>query len=359
MKKALLYTALAAIAAAACTTTEYLDVDNLDPELVINAQMTIDEDVHTIHLSSSSRSKVSPVPEGKVTVKINSGEPFAATWQAPEEGYEEFSSSKFVFSDKLNPGDVVEVNATSGSLSAGATITVPAAPNLLGVEFTQNVKHASSSSDSMFGGGEYYTYWPYAEPNPYPGNAWHEVKVKFADEPGVDNFYRVTVYLETILTTDEGTEVSLGHLHLDTSSEPALASGSSDGGLIDQLTEDSNYYCVFNDKVFDGKEYTLNLYFQEEEIMYSRKYHNLEGGYYDEETWMWVEPEMPEGWSYKTNILVRLYSISHYQYIYLKAMDLNDLAILFSEPVSIPSNVEGGMGFVNVDSCKEFRTELL
>lgn len=49
---------IAAIAAAACTTTEYLEVDNLDPVLVINAQMTSGEDIHIIHLSSSSRSMV-------------------------------------------------------------------------------------------------------------------------------------------------------------------------------------------------------------------------------------------------------------------------------------------------------------
>ena len=92
-------------------------------------------------------------------------------------------------------------------------------------------------------------------------------------------------------------------------------------------------------------------------MWYSRKYHDYGEGEYNEEG-QWVEPEMPEGWSYKTNILVRLYSISQYQYIYLKALDLSDLGMLFSEPVSIPTNVEGGMGFVNVDSYKEIRLDL-
>lgn len=67
---------------------------------------------------------------------------------------------------------------------------------------------------------------------------------------------------------------------------------------------------------------------------------------------------MPEGWSYNVKILVRLYSISQYQYIYLKALDLSDIGMLFSEPVSIPTNVEGGMGFVNVDSYKEVQMDL-
>lgn len=348
-----------ALLAAACTTTEYLDVENLDPVLVINAQMTAQEETHTIHLSSSSRSSVSPVPDGTVSVRINSGAPIAATWQAPEEGNGEFSSSKFIFSRKLNPGDIVEVTGQKGGMSATAAVSVPAEPNLIGVEYNHNVQHASASSDSFFGGGGYYEpYWPYAEPNPYDASAWHEVKVKFADAPG-DSYYRVSIILETTLITDEGPQIQTGRLYPDTSSEPVLSTASSsEGSILDALAEDANRYCVFKDDLFKDKEYTLKLYFRESQVMYSRKYHDYEGGYYDEETGLWVEPDLPEGWSYKANILVRLYSISHDQYIYLKAMDLSELGMLFSEPVSIPSNVEGGMGFINVDSCKEIRMDL-
>lgn len=349
--------AFAAIAAAACTSTEYLDVDNLDPVLVINAQMTDREDTHTIHLSTSSRSKVSPVPDGTVSVRINSGAPIAATWVAPEEGYEEFSSSQFIFTEKLNPGDVVEVTGQKGSLSAKATVTVPQEPGLLDVEFNHDVKHGSS--DSIFGGDGYYElYWPYAEPNPYEASAWHEIKVRIKDAPG-DSFYRVSIILETTLTTDEGSEVQTGRLYPDTSSEPVLSTASSsDGGILDAIVEEANSFCAFGDDLFKDKEYTLKLYFRENQVMYSRKYHNYEEGHYDEETGLWIEPDLPEGWSYKANILVRLYSISRDQYIFLKAMDLSELGMLFSEPVSIPTNVEGGMGFVNVDSYKEIRLDL-
>lgn len=354
MKRAL-YMTMAVLAAAACTTTEYLDVDNLDPVLVLNAQMTSQEDVHTIHLSSSSRSKVSPVPDGTVTVSINSGTPVAAAYTPPEEGYEEFSSSRYTFTGKLNPGDMVEVTGTSGSLTAKASVTVPAEPNLLEVEYNHDVKHGTSS-ESIF--DEYYDYWPYSEPNPYPGNTWHEIKIRFADTPGTDDYYRVRVCLETVLVTDEGVEMNTGYIGMDTSSEPVLSTAnSSEGGLLDAIAENSNSYCVFSDALFKDKEYTLKLYFQEQSIMYNRNYHNYDDGHYDEETGLWVDPPLPDGWSHKTNILVRLYSISHDQYIYLKALDLDDLGMLFSEPVSIPTNVEGGMGFVNVDSYKETRLE--
>lgn len=349
---------MAVLAAAACTTTEYLDVDNLDPVLVLNAQMTSQEDVHTIHLSSSSRSKVSPVPDGTVTVSINSGTPVAAAYTPPEEGYEEFSSSRYTFTGKLNPGDMVEVTGTSGSLTAKATVTVPEEPNLLGVEFNHDVKHANAT-DTVLGSDDYYDhYWPYAEPNPYDGNMWHEIKIKLADTPGVDNYYRLRVYLITTFTNDEGTEVSDGYLGLDTSSEPVLSSGNAEGGILDTISENGNSYCVFTDALFQDKEYTLKLYFQEYQVMYIRKYHNFDDGHFDEETGLLVEPEMPEGWSYNVKILVRLYSISQYQYIYLKALDLSDIGMLFSEPVSIPTNVEGGMGFVNVDSYKEVQMDL-
>lgn len=347
-----------ALLAAACTSTEYLDVENLDPVLVINAQMTSSEDQHTIHLSTSSRSKVSPVPDGAVSIRINGGPSIAAVYTAPEEGYEEFSSSKYIFTDKLNPGDEIEVTGTKGALQATATVTVPEEPNLLGVEFNHDVKHANAT-DTVLGSDDYYDhYWPYAEPNPYDGNMWHEIKIKLADPPGIDNYYRLRVYLVTTFTNDEGTEVSDGYLGLDTSSEPVLSSGNAEGGILDTISENGNSYCVFTDALFKDKEYTLKLYFQEYQVMYIRKYHNFDDGHFDEETGLWVEPEMPEGWSYNVKILVRLYSISQYQYIYLKALDLSDIGMLFSEPVSIPTNVEGGMGFVNVDSYKEVQMDL-
>ena len=350
--------AIAAIAAAACTTTEYLEVDNLDPVLVINAQMTSGEDVHIIHLSSSSRSMVSPVPEGSVTVSINSGAPIAAVYTPREEGYEDFSSSRFSFTDKLNPGDVVEVTASNGALTAKAKVTVPDEPNLIDVEYNHDVKHGNGAS-SILGDDEYMHWWPYAEPNPYDGNAWHEIKIRFKDIPHADSYYRVRVFLQTELITPEGIDKQDGYLGMDTSSEPVLSpASSSENGILDMIAEDSNSYCVFNDAMFQDKEYTLKLYFQEYQVMYSRKYHDYDTGYYDEETGLWVEPDLPEGWTYKASILVRLYSISQDQYIYLKALDLDDLGILFSEPVSIPTNVEGGMGFVNVDSYKEIRMDL-
>ena len=204
-------------------------MDNLDPVLVINAQMTSGEDVHIIHLSSSTRSKVSPVPEGTVKVKINSGASFDAVYTPREDGYEEFSSSRFSFTDKLNPGDVVEVTGSYGSLTAKALVTVPDEPKLLDVEYNKDVKHGNASS-SILGDDEYMSYWPYAEPNPYDGNAWHEIKVKFQDLPG-DSFYRLRVFTETTLVTDEGTEVNSGYLNLDTSSEPVLSSASASEGV--------------------------------------------------------------------------------------------------------------------------------
>lgn len=350
--------AIAAIAAAACTSTEYLDVDNLDPVLVINAQMTPQEDVHTIHLSSSSRSRVSPVPTGSVTVSINSGAPIMATWQAPEDGYEEFSSSEYIFTDKLNPGDVIEITGSDGTHTAKATVTVPQAPDLLGVEYTHDVKHASAG-DSIFDiGGDYYGDWPYSEEPPYSPQTWHEIKVKFRDKSGEDSFYRIRVYVHTKLTTDEDIEEYYSYIGLDTSSEPVLSTAtSSNGGLLDTIAEESNRYGLFTDDLFKDKEYTLKLYFQESEIINGRFY--LGGdGHWDEETNKWVLDPLPEGWTYESEILVRLYSISQDQYIYLKAMDLGDLGMLFSEPVSIPSNVEGGMGFINVDSYKEIRMDL-
>ena len=354
----------ALLAAASCTNTDYVDVDNVDPIMVVNAQLTTANTTHTVYLSASTLSQLQEVTGADVLVSINGGPAIKATEDtSDEEMYGNlYNASKYVFDYSFTAGDKVEIDVKNGSyLITDASVTVPKDPVIKSVELLHNVPHSSSDSIFDWGGGGYYG--PYIEDgdSPYPYNAWHELRVTLQDIPSEDSYYRLDV--EIVYTLQDGEEVESGvsGVWVDTSSEPVLSTAaSSNGGLLDALVEESNRYNAFSDNVFKDSEYTLKLFFQESSVSYMRNYYYVYDDTewnYDEESGKYVPTPLPDGVTYNSIMRVKLYSISHDQYIYLKALDLDDVAIFFSEPISIPSNVNGGMGFITIDNCKEVTLE--
>ncbi len=351
--KRLPYILAASLALLACTNTEYLDFEEIDPALVINAQMTSGEDIHDIHLSISKRSRITPATGGSLSVSISGAAPQALTGTEPEYG----NSVIFPFEKALKSGDVLVINASCDGMKASCTVTVPDAPDVRDVSLEEDVPHATASSGGIFDFGNTGVYDPDWEGYPFSPDAWHLLQIKLQDAPGRDGYYRLSLFVETTLTDRDGNSEILyqAPVRPDIKSEPVLSPASSgSGGFFDELFSDSNSMMIFTDELFKDKEYTLKLYIPEYDLLYYRKY---------EGEWIWDEEageyrkqtELPEGCSYSACIVARVHSMSHDQYIYLKALGLDDLSFLFSEPVSIPSNVEGGMGFAAVDAVQEFR----
>jgi len=344
--KRYLYIAMAIIAAS-CTSTEYIDVEELEPELVLNAQMTTGSALHHVHLSSSTRSTVKAVHGATVSVTYN-GTPVPET--LTEDDTQNNTSASYSYMKDLKAGDELTIRATSGSKTVTSTVTVPEAPILLDATVQANVQHSTPGGFFDFGITEPAPYYQ-PEDSPYPYDTWHLLKVSMKDLPG-DSYYRLGVYVVTNLYDENGItkDSYLMPIWFDSSAEPVFGATSTSGGMLDAIAEGNNSYNIFTDAVFSDKDYTLKLYFQELQVASSRKYHsfsqNMETGEWEEQT------APPEGYSYEAYILVKLFSISFDQYIYLKALGLDNTAFLFSEPVSIPSNVEGGLGFVSVDTCE-------
>lgn len=331
-----LYIAFFALAAAACTNTEYIDVDNLDPVLVMNAQMKTSEDTHYIYLSTSSRSRIRGVEGASVTVQINGGAPIQAT-QAPNETdyttYSESNACPYLFDATLSPGNRVEVKAVSGELSVSSEATVPSTPEIVSVEHISDVPFTSQYSN-VYGDAD----------------RWDQIKVTVRDIKGEDSYYRLGMSVEETYSSAQGDSVSVNTFWFENTGEPLLSSASG-GSLIDQLTADSNSYNIFSDSSFEDGEYTLKLFCSHDNWNRFTEYQ----GYYDYMSGGMVG--LPEGTTYKATLLVTLYSISHDQYLYIRAIGLNQYDMLFSEPVSTPSNVEGGFGFVTVDTATTFRLD--
>ena len=100
----------------------------------------------------------------------------------------------------------------------------------------------------------------------------------------------------------------------------------------------NNKYNIFNDNTFRNSYATLKVY-----TPLYQDYYPIEGHYYDHI-------------SRKQTITVRLLSITEAEYRYLKALnclDDGDYDNTLMEPISLPCNVIGGLGFVGV--CSESR----
>ena len=362
----------ALLLAASCTNTDYIDVDNVDPVLVMNAQISTANTSHMVILSNSTLSQLLEVNGANVSISVNGDAPITATEDNTEEemyGYGLNNGTKYIFDYNFAPGDNVSIKVNNGSdPEVDAAVTVPKEPVIKKVEILHNVPHTTSDSmfDWSYGYGDYIYYE--SDDNPYPYDSWHELRVTLQDIPSEDSFYRIEVETEATLQDGGEAETTTRGVWLDNSSEPVLSSAtSSNTGILDILSEESNSYNAFSDNVFKDKEYTLKLFYKENQVSESRHYYY----HYDVEwtpvevkdettgqTYTKYEPTpLPEGVTYSSRMRIKLYSISHDQFIYIKALGLTDMAMFFSEPISIPSNVNGGMGFITIDNCKEVTLE--
>lgn len=337
------------MAVMSCTSTEYIDVEKLDSVLVINAQMTTDEDVHTIHLSTSTRSSIREVKGASVKVSINDG-PFI---NAQELDGQLGSSRKYLFYETLKAGDKVEIKAQKSGLSAAARFYIPDSPAIVDSELTCDVPHSSSDSFLDFGDSPSPAYQD--ENAPYAMDAWHLLKVRIKDIPSHKSYYRIKVGIEDCYEKDGKKTGFKNFIWVDSSSEPVLTAGISSSADLVSALENSNNYNTFTDDLFTDKEYTLKLYIPENTLYYSRQYNNTEYKMNEDGSYEVITKDAGEHTLFLT---VSLHSISHGEYIYLKALGQNDLGFLFSEPVSIPSNVEGGLGYADASSSVEIKIPL-
>ena len=314
------------MAAVSCTSTEYIDMEELDTALVINAQMNTEEDVHTIHLNTSTRSSINKAPGASVKVSINGGPLIDAAELEEQPG----NSTQYVFYETIKAGYSVEIKAQKEGLTANASFTVPPMPEISDKELECDVPH---SSGPVFESAQGTASYKPDENAPYSLETWHLLKVKVKDIPSQKSYYRITLGIERVSVNEGETTISRHPIMADFSSEPALsASISSSADLVSAL-ENSNPYNTFTDDMFPDNEYTLKIYISESSFYYYR----------------YRSPEQaPE--DYKIFLTATLHSISQGEYIYIKALGQNNLGFLFSEPVSIPSNVDSGLGYADASS---------
>ncbi len=329
----------AGLTIAVCSCEKEMDFhrDDIEAQLQMNAQMCVGDTVHAVYLAVSRDVRIENISSGSVTCFVN-GKKVAdgALDNSPDETFLKEGSgavgglapsyarqTRFTFKADFQPGDVVriEAEANGGAYKAYSEVTVPDAPSI-------------SIADTVCQQNQAVTY----------GDLVYRIRIKGQDIKGENSFYRLTADYDRTdrmyrdddwLDENERRLVvqSSEGLRIDKGNDPILQDGAP-AEDIDLTGASENIYNVFSDRLFKNGSFSITFS---------------------------VDPEfvqMPTGYEFQyaecdVTFNARVWGISEDEYNYLKALSIYDYTdgdATFTEPVSIPDNVEGGVGFVSISA---------
>jgi hypothetical protein len=319
------------------------DFDKAEDKVVMNAQLYASEDTHAVYLSISTSQSIEKIRSGSVKCYINGTLSAEAQLDTSKDDdsfirhealydYDAVGAepsmarqTRFVFEANFQPGDIVrlECTANDGKYSAYSEAVVPQPPVFQAVDTS---RYYNGDENSNF-----YHEWAY------------KIRLKGKDMPGERTYFRLTCEYEKRITpeyddgeTHEDQEAyEAGNLEVESGKDPILLDGAAESDM-DMSGASENTYNAFSDYLFmDG---TFDLTYQ------VREYSFLSEGSY----------EYSEGCK-RIRIVSKVYpilwGITEDEYNFLKALGLyvyNGDDIAFTGPISIPSNVEGGLGMVSI-----------
>lgn len=319
MKK-MLYILALSLSAAGCINKVPVDFGEVTPQLVLNAQLMAEEDEQAIYLSESTLATIKPLQGAEVTVLVD-GKPYATAVEADEVEQDNRYASAYRFQGGFPAGSQVKVTAKKGSWDAWAQAEVIPRPVISAVDTLRSMERDIDYSYEVF-----------------------QVKITFKDLPG-NSYYRAGVRANHLITqvgfNGEISEIPVtSELAMSGSKDPVLG-GATAGMSIFSMDKT---YLTFSDEMFGGREYTLRLSIDLEQLY--PFYYTVEDRF---------NPVYSE---LSTTLLPWLESVSREEFDYLNA--LNNLenfgytAQVIVEPTTLPTNVNGGLGFFAVRSRTEW-----
>ncbi len=296
-----------------CMQTTEMDIEDQSERIIMNGLLNTELTSHSVYLYWSGVSDTRPMNGATLTATVNGTVYVATPSDDPESGL-------YTLNCALNPGDRVsfEARPSGGGASATAQTVVPSRVEPIKVD---------TARVSIDYGYEKLTALQF--------------RVTIADDPSVKNYYRIRG--RRISTVDNGggstTEV-VTQLHFDGSSDPIISEGNSmDDELgLASLFAVQNTSCVFSDDLFPGETRRIRL--------------NLT--YLD-----FFATEDSSGGSTVTGSRIEIWleHINFDHYLYLRAINnLESLgydANFIFEPTTIPSNVEGGIGLIDIAASSQ------
>ena len=313
---------------------------NDEPVAVMNAQLNTLDSTHTVFLSVSQKSRVLALSGADVQVFVN-GSLTSKAEERPAD-YSGQRETAYSFNAVFRPGDEVRIEARQGTTALTATVTAPLAATISSID---------TSTVQMTYLGESETYL--------------QAKMTFQDLPG-SSFYRVygRVADEFTYLDEDGNPVpdyagiAETGLWIETGFDPIISEGAGKTGGTDltALLTDSNSYNCFSDSPFIDRECTIRPLFYHSTFEFGDWYY---GTYVPD--WMQDDIDWETLSSMSRRIhrraIVQLRSLDISQYHYLKALENLDTfgteMTFLVEPTTLPSNVEGGLGFVGLETVSE------
>lgn len=307
--------------AASCEEEIEIFVGNGTPVLLMNAQLRSDDTLHTVVLNTSWISGLEPYDGAEVTVTVNGTERIVAEPVFQEEYY---VHSLYRFRADFKPGDVVRIDAVRGTDHASAEVVFPKPAEIVSVDMTRD-----------------------AVTDPYDVTFFFRAGIR--DVPGEDTFFRLAmdadVEIHSFYKDGSGERERVwwdrftNRRMVDASEDPVLNDGrtaASENELFGDILP-GNTYWAFSDQHFRDDAYTLRF----------KSYRTF---FKPERTDVAADVERCY-----CDAVVKLYTMSFAQYRYLKAIDNfetfgYEMSVLV-EPTTLPSNVEGGLGFVSAETC--------
>lgn len=324
------------VLAAACENPlEYRPKDT-SKKLIMNSLLEVGADTQAVYLGISTVNGIEAVKSGEVKCYVNGKLAAVAAhadsheWPKQESAYYTFMEP-YLFTANFATGDEIRLEAVAdgGSYKASASVTVPPMPELKNVSVLE-VKE--------------------------PMEDWVKTVYKFSitlqdNDPG-HNYYRLLVnydYHAAGFAGGQCTGESDGRIFcsLDTSGDPVLSESSFSGPQAQDALfsfDTPNRYGIFTDLSFNGKSITLRP--SADQVSF------------------W---DLTGDFGYGTDVIevegrfcVEISLLSEQYYYYLKSLNslFGDSAIFALEDITLPDNIDGGIGFVGMTNPERRILEL-
>ena len=324
-----------------CTKDVTYHRDGIEPQLLVNAQMTVGDTLHLVYLAISKDVTVEKIKSGSVRCLINGKPAVDAVLDDRDDDLfitnertglldskaSEMKQTRFSFKADFKPGDIVriEAEANDGEFKAISEVVVPKAPEIM---ITDTLYQKDPSKPDSFTSGEY------------------RIRLKGKDFAGENNYYRIKMGFSRIdkmfkdaVEDNEAKEWSsiqdFQYITLDKGDDVILNDGAPVEDL-DLFDTSENLFRVFSDKMFADGTFNIGL------TMPSLGVNGNPSP---------TEDKFDRAESEST-LSVIVSGITEEEYHYLKALSIYMFrdGTIMTEPVSFPDNVEGGVGLVSIST---------
>lgn len=327
MKKTYIFLFAILLTLGSCTNDIPINRDHEGGVLIMNANIDAQDESHHVYLGKSLVLSLDSLDEGSVKCYVN-GELLAEGLQVEDNSARWRAQKRYDFSSPIKAGDVVRLEASgrSGSeeMSCSAEVVVPQAVEF--VIYDYDIVNGHTSKDAFF-------------------------TLNGMDIVGESNYYRLTVYHDArvYFYNDNPQEGEQESFYYDIEQTAAYDYDYSTGEAIlnEGFATDHNDYMIFSDNLFADELFSINF------TAYNSQ---------------WVDAIMncimeheSDRVEVREKYTVKLWSLTREYYEYVKALDAYGYGgyEFYEEPVSVPTNVSGGLGFVNVSNSSTFEVETL